>query len=106
MDTQVILLGAVAGLVPDLVRIAKAQGNLGKVGGLNVLISMVALSLVGAIAAFAADAVEPGRATVLASLTAGFTGPEVLSRLLGGSGGGGPESFRTPSTGLLGWWRV
>ena len=107
MDAQVLLLGAVGGVVPDLLRIAKAQGNLGAVGGANVLISMVALAILGAIAAAAADLVQPGGATALASITAGFTGPEVISRLLGGfRTGGGTEAVGTPSRSVLGWWRT
>ena len=63
MDVQVMVLGAVGGIIPDLLRIAKAKGDLSKVGGLNVLISMVVLIILGAIAAFAADQfMEPASA--------------------------------------------
>ncbi len=113
MDTQVLLLGAIGGLLPDLLRIAKAKGNVGDAGGTtNVLISMLVLAIIGAIAALAADSVDTNRASVLASLTAGFTGPEVISRLVGGvtaPRGGDTRDGRAAGSGASGltrWWSV
>ena len=118
--TEVLMFGAIAGLLPDIVRIAKAKGNLKDVGGLNVLISMIALAILGAFASYLADIFDKAAPTVVASLTAGFSGPEVISRLLGGTSGGGgggggggagpegapqPESL-SPTAGVTRWWRV
>jgi hypothetical protein len=108
MDIQVLGLGALGGILPDLIRIAKAQGNIGQVGGVNVLVSMVVLAIIGGVAAFLADAASTEPVGIIAAVTAGFSGPEIISRLVGGTsgGGGGPESFSTPASGVLGWWRV
>jgi hypothetical protein len=120
--TQVLLYGAVGGLLPDLIRIAKARGNLADVGGFNVIISIVVLVTLGMIASWLADSAAHDSTTLISSVTAGFAGPEIISRLVGGgnggsgggggggaSGGGGgatPQSFGTGGLGVTRWWRV
>jgi hypothetical protein len=111
LEPMVLLLGAVGGVLPDLLRIAKAKGDIRQVGGATVLISMVVLAIIGAVAAVAADSTSADAPTVLASLTAGFTGPEVISRLVGsGSSGQGGRPVDTQSVDtrsrLFSWWTV
>jgi hypothetical protein len=104
---MVVLLGALGGLLPDLLRIAKAKGDLGQVGGANVLISMVVLAVIGAVASVVADNVDPNQATLISSVTAGFTGPEVISRIAGATtSGGGGRAMGAGGRGILGWWSV
>jgi hypothetical protein len=93
---QVLLFGAIGGAVPDLTRIAKA----GAVTQ-TVIISLVALVILGAIASLAANAVTAG--TVISSLTAGYAGPELLSRLFAGTP---PATGRRAAadSGLQAWW--
>jgi hypothetical protein len=105
MAIEILVYGAIGGLLPDLVRIAKAKGEMSVVGGANILISMVVLAALGAVAAFLTDTVTEGLPTVISAVTAGFTGPEVISRLVGG-GGGGREATRTQPRSVTGWWQV
>jgi hypothetical protein len=102
---QIVIFGAIGGVIPDLLRIARAQGNLGQVGGANVLISMVVLAILGAVAGYVASLASSGDTTVLSSITAGFAGPEVISRLVGTSSGG-VEAYAGGGRGVTGWWRV
>jgi hypothetical protein len=112
--TEVLLWGAIGGLVPDLLRVIKVKGDLSKVGGAQALvISVIALVIVGAIAAVVADNFDTAAPTLISSITAGFTGPEVLSRL-GGTGGNGGDGGDGPNTqgygrgrpSILRWWSI
>lgn len=108
MDWWLILvLGAVGGAIPDLIRVAKAAGDL-RYWSRTYLISFIALVVLGALAAWLADVVDGvAQPTVVTALTAGFAGPELVSRLL---------SKKDPSAGdrvaggagfdLRRWWAV
>jgi hypothetical protein len=105
---QVLLFGAVGGALPDLIRVAKAGGSLGFLTK-SFLVSFVALIVVGAIAAYIAEQIAGAdKSTVLSALTAGFGGPEVISRLGKKSDDSAADARATGSSSvrLREWWAI
>lgn len=102
---KLILLGAVGGFLPDILRIVAAgrEGTVPAFLGKGIFwVSLVLLAGIGALVVWVFGAASPKEALAL-----GFGGPELISRLVGSIGQTDRTGEEGPQPGLTlsDWWR-
>src|SRR5215470_12245264 len=93
----VFILGCVGGAIPDLLRLVavRREGAPAYLRSSFFWVSLVLLMAIGG-----STALLVGADKTIEALALGFTAPESLSRLLGGS----RSEDRGPTRSLRGWW--
>jgi hypothetical protein len=106
-DIKIVVLGFVAGIIPDVLRMVKLA-TVGAPAYVKSWFFWSSLVVLGLLGAFACWLVNP--TGVLEAFAVGYSAPEILSRLGGkippGLSDRGDGAGRPKIDTLLGWWGV